>query len=169
MIADIEELDEMDGSEIYARRLNAKEVLTQMRGDNFLFPVADGTGKTPGGDRRLKASTLIRDHLLRGEEQEVFRGESEGLSSPNPLQDDSIRDDAEAKKDFWSITGRFHLSPSLGTQSQTVRAETRIISYSTEVHRRCQNHSYVTGCIVGKHIDDYWNEMHGQASHDSFY
>ena len=28
MIADIEELEEMDASEIHARRLNAKEVLT---------------------------------------------------------------------------------------------------------------------------------------------
>ena len=38
MVADIEELEEMDASELYARRLNAKEVLTPMRGDNFMFP-----------------------------------------------------------------------------------------------------------------------------------
>ena len=44
MIAYIEELEEMDASEIHARRLNAKEVLTQMKDDNFIFPVADGTG-----------------------------------------------------------------------------------------------------------------------------
>ena len=31
MIADIGELEEMDASEIHARRLNAKEVLTQQR------------------------------------------------------------------------------------------------------------------------------------------
>ena len=54
MIADIEELEEMDTSEIRARRLNAKEVLTPMNGDNFIFPVADGTVKTPGGDQRLR-------------------------------------------------------------------------------------------------------------------
>ena len=66
-----------------------KEVLTPMKGDNFIFPVADGTVKTSGGDRRLRPSTLIRDRPERGEEQEVFRGESNGLSSPNPLQDDS--------------------------------------------------------------------------------
>ena len=46
MIADIEELEEMDASEIHARRLNAKKVLTPMKGDNFIFPVADGTVKT---------------------------------------------------------------------------------------------------------------------------
>ena len=37
MIADTEELEEMDASEIHARRLNAKEVLTPMKGENFLY------------------------------------------------------------------------------------------------------------------------------------
>ena len=37
---------------------------------------------------------------------------------------------------------------SRGTQSQTVRAEGRIISYSTEVFRRYQKHRYILGCIV---------------------
>ena len=97
MIADIEEVEDMDASEIHARRLNAKEVLTPMKGDNF-FPVADGTVKTAGRDRSLIPSTLIQDRPERGEEQEVFQGKSDGLSSPNPLQDDSTRDDAEAKK-----------------------------------------------------------------------
>ena len=38
MVADIEELEEMDASEIHARRLNAQEVSTPMKGDNFIFP-----------------------------------------------------------------------------------------------------------------------------------
>ena len=97
MIADIEELEEMDASEIHARRLNAKEVLTPMKGVNFYIPCR----------RWSSQNTLRRDHPERGEEQEVFRGESDGLSPPNPLQDDSTRDDAEAKNDFWSITGDF--------------------------------------------------------------
>ena len=37
----------------------------------------------------------------------VLRGESNGLSSPTPFQDDSTRDDAEAKNDFLYITGDF--------------------------------------------------------------
>ena len=85
MFADIEDLEEMDASELHARRLNAKEVLTPMKGDNFIFPVADGPVKTDGGDRRQRPSTLIRDRPERGEEQEVLRGESGGLSSPTPL------------------------------------------------------------------------------------
>ena len=54
MVADVVELQEMDASELHARRLNAKEVLTPQRSGNFIFPVADGTVKIPAGDRRLK-------------------------------------------------------------------------------------------------------------------
>ena len=93
VVANIEELEEMDASELHARRLNAKEVLTPMKGDNFIFTVADGTVKIPGGDGRLKPSTFIRDRPERREEQEVLQGESDGLSSPTPLQDDPTRDD----------------------------------------------------------------------------
>ena len=81
-IGDIEELDQMDASEIHARRLKAKEVLTPMKGDNFIFQVADGTVKLSGGDQVLRTSTLIRDRPERGEQPEVLRGESDGLSSP---------------------------------------------------------------------------------------
>ena len=35
MIADIEELEEMDASQIHARKLNAKEVLTPMKIKNL--------------------------------------------------------------------------------------------------------------------------------------
>ena len=59
-IADIEELEEMDASELHARWLNAKEVLTPLKGNNFIFPVADGTVKVSDGDRRPRTSTLIR-------------------------------------------------------------------------------------------------------------
>ena len=97
----------MDASEIHARSLNAIDVSTSTNGENFIFTVADGTVKISGGDRRLKKSTLIRDRPERGEEREILQGESGGLSSPFPHQDDSTRDDAEAKNDFWSIAGDF--------------------------------------------------------------
>ena len=48
MVADIEQLEEMDAPELHARRLNAKEVLTSKRRGNFIFPVADGTVKIFG-------------------------------------------------------------------------------------------------------------------------
>ena len=49
MVADTE-LEQMDASEIYAKRLNAKEVLTPMSGEQFIFLIADGTVKLSGGD-----------------------------------------------------------------------------------------------------------------------
>ena len=72
-------------------------------------------------------------------------GEPDGSSSPTPLQEDSTRDDEEAKSDIWTTTG--------GTQSQTVHAERRSISFSVELHRRCQNNTYITGCYDG---ETYW-------------
>ena len=42
MVADIEELEKMDASEIHARRLNANEVITHKIGEQCVFPVADG-------------------------------------------------------------------------------------------------------------------------------
>ena len=56
VVADIEVLEQMDASELHARRLNAKEVLTHMKGETFTFPVADGTVKISGGDRYLRTS-----------------------------------------------------------------------------------------------------------------
>ena len=92
MIADIEELEEMGASEIHARRLNAKEVLTLMKVDNFIFPVAEATVKNSGGDQDLRTFTLIQDNPDQGEEQEILlQRESDGLSSPTPHQDWMMR------------------------------------------------------------------------------
>ena len=57
LIADLEELETMDASEIYSKRLNAKEVIFPKQGE-FNFPIADGRIKTPGGDQELRTSTL---------------------------------------------------------------------------------------------------------------
>ena len=42
LVADIEELANVDVSEIHARRLGAKEVMTPKIGEHVIFPVADG-------------------------------------------------------------------------------------------------------------------------------
>ena len=97
MVADVEELEEMDASELHARRLNAKEVLTPMKGEIFIFPVADGTVQTSGEDQNLRTSTLIWDSPDRGEEQDYLRRETDGFSS-TPRQD-SAWYDGEAKSD----------------------------------------------------------------------
>ena len=60
LAADIEELETMDASEIYSKRLNAKEVIFPKQKGEFIFPIADGRIKTLRGDQDLRTSTLIR-------------------------------------------------------------------------------------------------------------
>ena len=50
LVADIEELETMDATEIYSKRLNAKEVIFPKDKGKFMFPVADGRIKLIGGD-----------------------------------------------------------------------------------------------------------------------
>ena len=108
MVADIEEeSEEVDASELHARRLDAKEVLTPQRSGNFIFPVADGTRIIFGREQRLRTSTLTQERPERGEEQEILQSKADELDSPTQLQDDSTRDDEEAKNDFWTITREF--------------------------------------------------------------
>ena len=54
---DHEELEEMDASEIHAKRLSAKEVILHNGDENYKFPVADGTVHLSGGDQELTTST----------------------------------------------------------------------------------------------------------------
>ena len=76
LVADIDELQQMDASEIYVKRLTAKEVLTPSRGEKFKFPIADGTEKLSGGNQVQRTSTLIRNNPDRGEGPDILRGSS---------------------------------------------------------------------------------------------
>ena len=111
LVADLEELETMDASEIYSKGLNAKEVIFPKEGE-FIFTIADGRIKTPGGDQDLRTSILIRPRPIRGESHVDFLGESEG-SLPQPH--DSLPDAGEAINDFWSMSGSFifrhHVEP----------------------------------------------------------
>ena len=149
MVADIEELEQMDASELYARRLNAKEVLTPMEGEHFIFPVADGTVKF------LRTSTSIRHSPDRGEAQENLRGESDGSFS-TPRQDSSWYD-GEAKSDFWYISGNFiyrhHVEPRVKLNVPT--EESFLIPLK---HIDVTRTTGTTLDVMSeKHIEDYWN------------
>ena len=101
----------MDASEIYSKRLNAKEVIFPKQGE-FILPIADGRIKTPGGDQELRTSTLTRHRSIPGESHVDFVGESEG-SLPPPHN--SFPDAGEAVTDFGSMSGSFiyrhHVEP----------------------------------------------------------
>ena len=74
MIADLVELENLDASDIYPRRINAKEVLITQE-DEFIFPVAEGTAKLSGRDYEFRESTLRREQTVRSEN---LSGESHG-------------------------------------------------------------------------------------------
>ena len=141
-----------------------------------MFPVADGTIETPGGDQRLRTSTLTRECRERGEEQEILRGKSDELESPTQLQDDSTRDDEGDKSDFWTITGEFinrhHVVP--GVKLYVPREETVPISMKyidatrtskTSLDVILENRSKITG----KWMEKRNCQMHGEDSQDLFY
>ena len=102
----------MDASEIYSKRLNAKEVVFPKETGEFIFPIADGRIKPLGGDQDLRTSTLIRQRPIQRESNMDFLGESEGSF---PQTHDSLPDAGEAINDFWSMSGSFiyrhHVEP----------------------------------------------------------
>ena len=153
LIADLEELETMDASEIYSKRLNAKEVIFHQQGE-IIFPIADGRIKTPGGDQELRTSTLIRPRPIQGECHVDFLGESEG-SLPQPH--DSLLDASEAINDFWSISGNFmhrhHVEPRVKLHSPREESFPIPLKY-IDVSRTTHTNLDVK---QEKRIDDYWN------------
>ena len=153
LIADLEELETMDASEIYSKRLNAKEVIFPKEGE-FTFPIADGRIKTPGEDQELRTSTLIRPRPSQGEGHVDFLGESEG-SFPQPH--DSFPDAGEAMNDFWSMSGSFiyrhHVEPRVKLYSPREESFPIPLKY-IDVTRTTHTNLDVK---LEKRIDDYWN------------
>ena len=154
LVADIEELETMDASEIYSERLDAKEVIFPNENGKFIFPAADGWIKTPGGDQELRTSTLVRQRPIQGESNIGFLGESEG-SLPPPQ--DSLPDGGEAMNDFWSMSGSFifrhHVEPGVKLYSPREESFPIPLKY-IDVSRSTHTNLDVK---QEKRIDDDWN------------
>ena len=143
----------MDASEIFSKRLNAKEVIFPKQGE-LIFPIADGRIKTPGGDQELRTSTLVRHRPIQGESNIDFLGKSEG-SLPQPQ--DSFPDAGEAMNDFWSMSGSFtcrhHVEPRVKLHSPREESFPIPLKY-IDVSRTPHTNLDVK---QEKRIDDYWN------------
>ena len=154
LIADLEELDTMDASEIYSKRVNAKEVIFPKEKGEFIFPIADGRIKLPGGDQDLRTSTLIWDHPIREESHVDFLAKSEG-SLPPPQ--DSLPDAGEAINDFWSMSGNFmyrhHVEPRVKLYSPREESFPIPLKY-IDVSRTTHTNLDVE---QERRIDDCWN------------
>ena len=102
LTADLEDLEEMDASDNYPRRINAKEILIRQKDDEFIFPCAHGAAKLLGRDHEFREPTLRQEQLVKSEDlSEEIPGES-GMSQPAESPHD-----AEARADCWSIQGDF--------------------------------------------------------------
>ena len=120
LVADLEELETMDASKIYSKRLNAKEVIFPKGKGEFIFPIADGRIKLLGGDQDLRTSTSIRHRPIQGESHIHFLGESEG-SLPTPH--DSFTDAGEAINDFGLYQETSYTAITLNPESNFTRRE----------------------------------------------
>ena len=143
----------MDASEIYSKRLNAKEVIFPKEGE-FTFPIADGRIKLLGGDQDLRTCTLVRHRPIPGESNIDFLGESEGSL---PQLHDSLLVAGEAINDFWSISGNFvyrhHVEPRAKLYSPREESFPIPLKY-IDVSRTTRTNLDV---MQEKRIDDYWN------------
>ena len=144
----------MDASEIYSKRLNAKEVIFPKENGKVIFPAADGRIKLSGGDQEVRTSTLIRERPIRGESHVDFLGESEG--SLPPLHD-SFPDAGEAINDFWSMSGNFiyrhHVEPRVklcSPREESFPDPLKYIDASRTTHTNLD-------VMQERRIDDYWN------------
>ena len=146
----------MDASEIYSKRLNAKEVIFHKGKGDFIFPIADGRIKISGGDQELRTSALIREHPIRGERQGNFLGKSEGSLLPPPQN--SLLDASEAINDFWSMSGNFiyrhhHVEPRVKLYSPREESFPIPLGY-IDVSRTTRTNLDVK---QERRIDDDWN------------
>ena len=144
----------MDASEIYSKRLNAKEVIFPKEKREIIFPIADGRIKTLGGDQGLRTSTLVRYRPIQGESNIDFLGESEG-SLPPPQ--DSFPDAGEARNDFWSMSGNFknrhHVEPRVklcSSRNESFPIPLKFIDVSRTTHTNLD-------VKQERRIDNYWN------------
>ena len=154
LVADLEELETMDASEIYSERLSAKEVIFPKEKGDLFFQSKMDQPKTLGGDQELRTSTLVRHRPIHGDSHNDFLGESEG-SLPQPH--DSLPDAGEAISEFWSMSGSFiyrhHVEPRVKLYSPREESFPIPLKY-IDVSRTTHTNLDVK---QEKRIDDYWN------------
>ena len=151
LIADIEELENMEVSEVYLRRINTKEVLTSQKEEEFVFP---GQMKrqichkeTTKSENPLQGGNNLQGEDLSGE----LQGESEG---PQPTES---KDDAEARRDFWSVQDDFiHLHHNESRVQFCVSKEKTFpitLKYNDVTRATCAN----LDMLQETHASDCWN------------
>ena len=143
LVADIEELETMDASEIYSKSLNAKEDISQRKWKIHITS-RRWTNQTPwrrSGTENIHLDTGSPNSRRRSKR---FSRRIRRVSTSSRLTSGC----RWSTKWFLVHFRKLHIPPSRWTQSQTLLAERRIVPYSTEIHWRIQNYKNEFGCYA---------------------
>ena len=143
LVADLEELETMDASEIYSKGLNAKEVIFPEEKGEFIFSNRRWTNQPP---RRRSRPENIHLDTAATNSRRTSRRFSRRIRRVSSTTSRLVSGCRWSNKSLLVHVRKLHIPPSRWTHSQTLLAERRIIPYSTEVHWRLQNYSYEFGC-----------------------
>ena len=144
LVADLEELETMDASEIYSKKTQCERGDISQRRRIYSFSNRRWTNQTPW--RRSRPENIHLDTAATNSRRKSPWFSCEPSEGSLPPPHDSFPDAGEAINDFWYMSGNFIYRHHVWTQSQTLLAEKRFIPCSTEVHWRIQNYSYKFGC-----------------------
>ena len=168
LIADTEELKEMDASELHARRLNAKEVLTPMRSDYFCIPSRRWNSQNPwrrstsetmhhnqgsSGTRRRTRNSLKR--IRRTFLQTLFKITHHGMMRKLKMTSGLF------SGDFFS---RHHVEPRVKLyvpREGSFPIQLKFIDVTRNTHTS-------QDILLEKNIDDYWNVDGERVSSDAW-
>ena len=110
-----------------------------------------------GGERHLRTSTSTRHRSERGEESEFLDGNSDEWYAPSDLQEDSTRDDEEAKNDLWSVTGEFIYRHDVVPRVKLCMSKEETFPIPTKYTDVTRTTHTSLDVMMEKHIEDYWN------------
>ena len=149
LTADVEELDILEASEIYPRRLNTKGVLRTQRKGEIVFPDSRWYSKIVRKGYKFQEPTVEREQTERREREFQWRF----LWRSGRVSTDRINRWRWSPQRFLVFSRWLHLSSSYWTKSSTLCAERRNISYSTEIQWCYEVNKYRSGRCTRK---TYW-------------
>ena len=143
LLADLEELETMDASEIYSKKDSMRKRWYFPKKKENLFSNRRWTNQNPW--RRSRPENIHLDTASSNSRRKSHRF-SWGIRTDSSTTSWLISGCRWSDKWFLVHVRKLHIPPSRRTQSRTLLAERRIIPYSTEIHWRLQNYKYEFGC-----------------------
>ena len=145
LVADLEELETMDASEIYSKRLNAKEVIFPKQRE-FIFPIADGRIKPLEDIKTWEHPPWYGIDQFEEKVMLIFLENQEGLFHHLTTH---FRMPVKRLMIFGPCQETSYTAITLNPESNFTRREKNHFVF-TEVHWRLQNYLYEFGCQTRK-------------------